>query len=894
MNKLSDKIIAAFMDENGDIHAQLFRFVSILGGGTILLGLLYSIAVKAEISDIASLAGACIFICIVRVIAKKFNAYNMCSLIIMLGLNCVIIPVSYVKLRSTGMASGVPSWFILGFVSLFFLVWGKKLVIGGICTIISDIVCIYITFAYPVDKSVETSVTMRNVNIIISAALTMILLGLFMFINISLYEYQHKRYEKQQEKLVSAMNTQSRFLANMSHEIRTPINTIIGLNEMTLREENISDEVVENSCNIQSASKMLLSLINDILDLSKIEAGKMEVVPGRYETSIMISEIVNTTWVRAHEKELEFRVNVSPTMPTMLYGDEIRIKQILNNILSNAIKYTKKGSVTLLIDGEQTGVDSFMLKMSVIDTGMGIRKDDMKNLFTSFKRVDESNTKGIEGTGLGLSICSQLVELMGGKITVDSIYQKGSTFTVTIPQKIISVVPIGNIDYNKMHKHTRTSYKTRFEASSAKVLVVDDNDMNLLVAKKLLRDTKVQLSLAKSGKECLELTAKNNYDVIFMDHIMPEMDGEKTLDMVRNQENGFCKRTPVVALTANAMSGAEEKYRKMGFNDYLAKPISGMFIDAMLLRYLPEDKIDYIMNDDDTEGEAGIMNILGQKKKQKIIISAENVIDIPDYLVRQLGIRMLHYYVNTDHGHFEDMVEIHTDSLLSYIQRGERVKSEPPTVEAYEDYFGSLLEEADDVIHINIAAGSGNGYEHASQAASGFSHVHVYDSGHLSSGTGLMVMQAAKMALQGDSYDNILEELDDMQQKVRTSFVLASSDQLYRSGLLNKYIWRLSKVLDFHPVLALRWKKIIPCAVFFGNMDSVYRKYIRLQMKSLHNINDRILFITTAGCSKETKDMIVNEVKKYINFDTVYIQEASAAITSNCGKGCMGLIFMMK
>ena len=891
MNKLRDKIIKTFLRNDKSMRAQQFLFMSLLGTIAMIFGVVYTLSEGLGIRNVVALLFGAFFMGGLFWAGKKFNAYEVCAFILIIGLNCVILPITFV--RSGGMESGMPSWLILGFIALFFLLRGKYMFICSILTVIADSVCIYIAFCHPEFITHMDNKNTIYVDIIVSSAVTILLTCAFMFIQISLYEYQRKENEEQQAKLVVAMNTQSRFLANMSHEIRTPINTIIGLNEMTLREENISDEIAENSNNIQSASKMLLALINDILDFSKIEAGKMEVVPARYETSAIFSEIVNSTWVRAHEKNLEFRVNVSPNLPSMLYGDEMRIKQILNNLLSNAIKYTKQGSVTLFVEGERTGPDALLLKMSVIDTGMGIRKDDMKHLFTSFQRVNESNTKGIEGTGLGLSIASQLVSLMDGKISVDSIYQKGSTFTVTIPQKILSVVPIGNINYNTTAKRSHSTYKKSFEAAEARVLVVDDNDMNLLVAKKLLRDTKVQLSLAHSGEECLKLTARNGYDVIFMDHIMPDMDGEKTLDMIRNQEGGFCRRVPVIALTANAMSGAEEKYRNMGFSDYLAKPINGMLLEAMLLRYLPKERIDYIM-DEDEMAEFGGLHVLGQKKKQKLIISTDNVADIPMDIVRQYGIHMLHYFVNTEHGHFEDMVEIHADSLISYIQKGEKVESEPPTVEAYENYFGDLLEEAEQVIHISIASGAGKGFENASQAAAGFAHVGVYDSGHLSSGTGLMVIQAAKMALKNMSYNEVIEELDDMQQKVRTSFVLANADQLYISGRLNKYIWKISDIFECHPVLAMRKNKIMPSGIFFGSTENVYKKYVRSQMKLYHAINDRVLFITVAGCSKETKDMLINEVQKYIHFDNVYIQEASAAITSNCGPGCMGLIYMVK
>lgn len=239
-------------------------------------------------------------------------------------------------------------------------------------------------------------------------------------------------------------------------------------------------------------------------------------------------------------------------------------------------------------------------------------------------------------------------------------------------------------------------------------------------------------------------------------------------------------------------------------------------------------------------------------------------------------------------------MEIHSDSLLSYIEKDQYAKSEAPTVGEYETFFGNLLEEAEQVLHICIASGSGKGFENAGKAATGFSHVQVYDSGHLSSGTGLMVMQAANMSLKNRDMDEIIQKLDEMQKKVQTSFILDSSKQLYRSGLLNKQVWKLTEMLQCHPVLSLHKKKIVPSAIFFGDTENVYKKYIRAQMARFASIDQRVLFITSAGCSKETKDMILEEVQKYKQFDQVYMQEASAAITSNCGAGCFGLIYMLE
>ena len=348
-----------------------------------------------------------------------------------------------------------------------------------------------------------------------------------------------------------------------------------------------------------------------------------------------------------------------------------------------------------------------------------------------------------------------------------------------------------------------------------------------------------------------------------------------------------------VSLSPSYLSRIFKEKCGMGFSDYLAKPINGILFEAMLLRYLPKERIEYMIDPDEISEMDGF-RILGQKKKQRLIVSTDNVVDLPNDVIRQLGIPVMHYFVNTEYGHYEDMVEIHSDSLLSYIEKDQYAKSEAPTVGEYETFFGNLLEEAEQVLHISIASGSGKGFENASQAAAGFSHVQVFDSGHLSSGTGLMVMHAANMVLKNKDLDEVLQSLEAIQPKIQTSFILDSSKQLYRSGLLNKQVWKMTEMLQCHPVLALHKKKIVPAAIFFGNTQDVYKKYIHAQMARWSPIDQKVLFITSAGCSKETKDMILEEVQKYKKFDQIYMQEASAAITSNCGAGCFGLIYMLQ
>ena len=388
-----------------------------------------------------------------------------------------------------------------------------------------------------------------------------------------------------------ANHAKSDFLANMSHEIRTPINAIMGMNEMVLRESK-DEAILEYASNIQSASRTLLSLINDILDFSKIEAGRMEIIPVPYKTAGFLNDVVNMIEIKAKQKQLDFLVEIDPALPSVLEGDEVRNRQIIINILNNAVKYTKEGMVKFLVKGIRTD-NGFLLMMQVKDSGIGIKEEDLNKLFDSFQRLDLEQNRNIEGTGLGLAITHNLVEQMHGRMEVSSEYGKGSVFTIYLTQEIIDSSPMGDFRQKSEESAKQAADSSQsFTAPDAKVLVVDDNKMNLMVVKALLKNTGIQITTCMSGAECLELTREEYFDVILLDHMMPEMDGVETLSRLKQSENP-CKNVPAIALTANAIVGAREEYLKAGFADYLSKPIEGSQLEIMLLKYIPQDKIHY-------------------------------------------------------------------------------------------------------------------------------------------------------------------------------------------------------------------------------------------------------------------------------------------------------------
>ncbi len=403
--------------------------------------------------------------------------------------------------------------------------------------------------------------------------------------------------ERIKQKAIMAKEAQSMFLANMSHEIRTPINVVIGMNEMILREAE-KESVKEYAYNIQSASNMLLGLVNDVLDFSKIESGQLEVVEETYNLALLIKDewlLLNT---RVAGKPISTKVEIDSNIPSVLHGDELRIKQILTNLISNAVKYTSEGNIVLKAFFKWMDDETIALCFSIKDTGRGIKKEDLSQLFDSFKRLEVEKNRNVEGTGLGLNIVKRLTDMMGGTVVVDSEYGEGSTFTISIPQRVVEERPVGDFEATLRadRKAKKTSGKT-FTAPNAKVLVVDDNSMNLSLMKGLLKRTKINVDLASSGKECLELTKSKLYDIILMDHMMPELDGIETLNILRADENNLNKDTKVIALTANAIAGCREMYLGFGFDDYVSKPIQAEKLDELLIQYLPK-KLLHMENDD--------------------------------------------------------------------------------------------------------------------------------------------------------------------------------------------------------------------------------------------------------------------------------------------------------
>ncbi|MBO4347338.1 MAG: response regulator [Lachnospiraceae bacterium] len=427
--------------------------------------------------------------------------------------------------------------------------------------------------------------------------------------------YERKVLELEKDAANASNKAKSDFLANMSHEIRTPMNAIIGLDEMILRSAP-GDTVKKYALDIQSAGKTLLSIINDILDFSKIESGKMELVPVEYSFSSVMNDVVNMTVKKAKDKGLAYNLTVSEDIPSVLLGDEIRIRQVMLNIINNAIKYTHEGSVSIDVSFDD---EEKMLKVAVSDTGIGIREEDKGKLFESFQRLEENKNRNIEGTGLGLNITMRLVKMMDGDITVESEYGKGSTFTACMKQTVVDSTPVGDFAQNLLKAQEQMEeYRPSLIAPSAHILITDDNDMNLEVIKGLLTETRIQITTAESGQECIDILRERSFDVVFLDQMMPGMSGIQALKIIK--EEHLADSTPIIALTADAIVGARDSYIKKGFSDYLSKPIMYPELESALIKNLDAS---LILSEDELKAE------LDKKKKkdedkETILVSGES------------------------------------------------------------------------------------------------------------------------------------------------------------------------------------------------------------------------------------------------------------------------------
>ena len=885
--KVIERLRAVIDDERRDIRERLYILFTIVGVATLLIISIVGLFIGEHITDLLAMFGGTVLFFLIFLYSVKRNRIRQATNLMAAVIVFVVLPFTF--FTGGGTNSGMPMWFIFVMLLIVMLLQGGIRRFFVISEILVMVACYLIEYTHPEWVTIHQG-KKAYMDSYISFLIISVIMVFMLSFQIMIFRKDNAKANRQRLEIEKLNQRQNQFFSSMSHEIRTPINTIIGLNEMILKED-ISAEVADDAINMQSAGKTLLSLINDILDMSKIESGKMEITPVQYSTGDMLSDIVSMIWIRAREKELEFHIEVDPMLPAELIGDEVRIKQVLINVLTNAVKYTNQGSITLSMRCESTEDDTVTVIYTVEDTGIGIKRESMPYLFSTFKRVGDERLGNRQGTGLGLALVKQFVELMGGSIKVNSVYTQGTTFFIEIPQKKVDNSVIGEVDIEKRHALNRRShFKRSFKAPKAMILAVDDTPANLMVLKKLLRDTEVNIDTATSGAMALEMCAKKEYHVIFMDHMMPGMDGIECLHRIREQEDGKNKEPKVVALTANDGSASKSLYRKEGFNGYLVKPIDSNDMGNLLLSLLP----DSIVEESDADVDAIEEKVTRREavKKTSVLITTESVCDLPVKYTKEQDIPVIPYYVCNDTGIFLDGIEADSQEIVLYIMEGRGMGySEPPSIDRYEAFFAEQLRRADYIIHISMAKNVGVGFKRSTEAAGSFDNVTVLDSGHLSSGMGLVVMEANRLAKEGMSAPDILKALQAVMNRINTSFIVDSTDFLSYTGRINKGVANVARNLMIHPVLRLRHSSMGVSEIYIGSREKTYKKYIDRVFNPLVPVDKSILFITYVGMSAEELEMIEKEVTKKHKFDRVIYQKACPSVASNCGPGTFGLIF---
>lgn len=883
------KIVQLVHGKDCELRESMFRTIILVGGLATVVGIGEILIVMDVTTVLVPFLIALLGIMAISFVATfKYSRYDFASTLIGLLIIVMIFPVMF--MLSGGIDSGAAIWFTLGILYIFIMFSGAKLVAFLILSAISYGVTYWMAYTQP-----ELIVPMPSTQLVYIDSYFSILAigmvsGMILKVHMRLFEAEHELNIRQKEELERNSSTKNTLFANMSHEIRTPINAIIGLNEMILR-ANPTGETRVYAQDIQVASKMLLNQVNDILDLSQVEMNKMKIIPVQYKTENLISDLVEMVRVQLDKKKLEFYLDVDKNLPTVLLGDEKRLKQVLLNILDNAVKYTEAGSVTMAVQGEKTGNGEILLKVKIADTGIGIRSEDIEHIYDSFNRVDEKKNSGIMGSGLGLAITKQLVDLMDGEINIDSIYTKGTIFTVAIKQTIVDEQAIGTVNFMK-RKSKGDVYKPGFEAPEARVLVVDDNPMNSMVAKSLLSATKVQVDVVASGSECLEMTKTKYYHVILLDYMMPGMNGSDTRKAIKTQENGLCRDSAIIVLTGNALSGARQHYLDEGFDGYVEKPIEGRLLELEILKFLPPDIIEYLEPSTIDPEEYNQMRRITMQKRKKVYITTDCVCDIPKNLCEKYDIKLMYLYIRTPNGRFADTIEIDSDSLTQYISsENSTAYADSVTVEEYEEFFANVLTQAECVIHISLAKHAGKSYDVAVQAARGFDHVRVIDSGQISGGQALITLCAAKWAMEGMSADDICEQLEHMKSNVKSRFIMPNVKIFQQNGHTNEWAVKACKMFQLHPYVALKQSKPVLVSLLSGDMPTVWKRGIRLILRNKRHICRDIIIVTHVGCTVKQQEMIQQEILKCIPFERVIIQKASFSNACNSGIETIGLAF---
>ncbi len=899
-----NKIWKIFFDDSLELREQLFRNIIMLGS----LAGVFALAESYFLGNLKQVVLPFILLFVVLVIATyltiQYHKIEITAIIVGGILTGIMFPVMFFK--SGGIHGGATVWFVFSIFYIFIMFNGFKLWLFLAITIVVDLTCYIVGYHHPAMITPLDS----EYTIYLDSAFGVFAVGitgsLMMRTQMNMFRKEREITKQQTKELERAGDYKNAFFANVSHEIRTPLNSIIGLNDMILRED-VSEKVREYVKNSDVASHMLLSMVNDFLDISQLELKKMSILKSDYATKKLLDNMIDVMKVLAQEKNLEFRVDIDEELPSILLGDLKRVQQILLNLLSNAIKYTNAGSVTFTVTkewvphrvtpGEEGSPEAFekskeldnvRLKISVQDTGIGIRSEDLGHIYDSFKRLDGKTNQATQGTGLGLFITKQLVDLMDGNIWVDSIYTKGSTFTVEIEQQVVDKTPIYEENVNR--SKAKESYQQIFEAPEARVLIVDDDHISRLVTKNLLQHTKMNIEVAKNGTECLNMAKNKYYHVIIMDHMLPDMNGAEILMELRNQENGLCRDSAVLLVTANNLSEARRIFQENRFDGYLEKPFTSNALEEEVLKLLPKEIIElHNMAYTDT------VKMVSAQKRKRICITSDCVCEIPEEWVEKYDIRLMYLYIKTESGRFADTLEIHSNYLSDYLTREmSTAQAVSASIEEYEEFFADRLTEADEVIHISMAANTGISYSNAVDAATGFDHVHVIDSGQISGAQGLLVMRAAEMAMEGLNTKEIIEGIEKAKSMIENRFLMPSSRIYYQHGYISKFPAKLLLAIKARPMLGMRQSKLSVMGFFIGSEDHARKEFVKYHLRLKKKIDHRVVFISHVGWTVKELNVLKQQILSRVPFENVIIENASVSNACNAGLKTVGIAFFKR
>ncbi len=889
INKIKDLMSS----DNRNIREKLFVIVCIEGIIGAVICLLECISIRAGWVSCGIISSTLLIIPWAINYICDNGGRELPIAVVTTWMNFVVFPTIFFS--SGGVQSGSGLWLTMGIIYIFLIYRGKMLAILVTITALIDAGCYTVAYLHPEyvkPLGSDLSVYVDSLFSVIAVGATA---GLIFSFRRSGYGRENAMAIRQRNELDRVNASRERFYANFSHEIRNPINAVIGLNELNIRNSK-DEEITRNSKAIARSGKLLLSIVNDIMDLSQMESNSMELSMAPFDSANLLSEIMDMISVKAKEKNLELILEADPELPAVLVGDERRMIQVLLNLLTNAVKYTREGQVKLSVLSEKLDDGKVKIRASISDTGIGIEKENLEHLFDTFTQFDRNNTGNIEGNGLGLPIAYSLTHLMGGELTVDSVYGSGSVFTMDVTLGYEGDEVIGGSSYEEIsaeRDEKGDNYVCSFKASKARVLVVDDDAQNRSIITGLLKETEVMVSEAGSGEEALKLTAADKYNVILVDYLMPGMNGTQVLDAIRSQSGGKCKDSVIIALTGATLDSGTRNNAMYEFDMVLTKPVEYTVLEDAIADNLPKELIEY-RDESRIRGAAAAYTRVMPKKKRKLRITTDSICDIPEEVAKKYDIGIMYLYIKTAKGRFKDTVEIDSLDLMGKLtDNSSEIYPDGATVEEYQRFFKKELESAENIIHLSFSSKMGETCGRAMEASMGFSHVHVIDSGLISSALGLLAMIAAGWADSGRSIEELCNDIRKLSKHIVMSYVLPSASIYSDYGKIAKKTGELYDILDLHPAISLSGGKLKQTRVYRGDIESVIGRHIKTTMLLAGRMDQRVpVIVTHVGLPPRIQKNIMAEMSHAIPESSLMLTRSSVSSAGNVGTGAVGIAYL--